>query len=275
MSGRSDEPTDTFKINTKVPNSARIWNFWLGGKDNDDVDRDAGDQVAEILPEIVPAARHDRAFLGRAIRYLADEVGIRQFLDIGTGLPIVNNTHEIAQRVAPETRIVYVDNDPLVLSYARALLNGTPEGVCDHVDADVRDVDTILRQAARTLDFARPVGLLLLGILNHLLDDAEAHATVMRLVAALAPGSYVVISHPTAELHGQRVHQALQLVTDMGGTPVTARSPQQIIGFFDGLELLDPGVVSCSHWRPEPWPPADSVLQFCGVGRVPDREAGR
>ncbi|MFI0409061.1 SAM-dependent methyltransferase [Actinomadura sp. 3N508] len=267
---RHDQPVTECQANTinfEVPHFARIWNYWLDGKDHYDVDREAGEQVAEVLPEIVPAARHDRAFLSRAIWYLADDVGVRQFLDIGIGLPTHDNTHEIAQRIAPNARIVYVDKDPLVLAHARALLKSTPEGLCDYVDSDARDVDTILREAARTLDFGEPVGLMLLDILNHLEEDTEAHATVTRLVAALAPGSHVAIAHPTAELHGERLHRAMQLVVNMGGTSVRTRTPQQITDFFDGLQLLEPGVVSCSQWRPEPWPPEPAVLQFCGVAR--------
>ncbi|WP_433227566.1 SAM-dependent methyltransferase [Actinomadura formosensis] len=262
-------PHLTAQIDTTVPQSARIWAYWLGGKDNYAIDRQAGDRVAEILPGIVDAARHDRAFLGRAVRYLAGEAGIRQFLDVGTGLPTVDNTHEVAQRIAPDARIVYVDNDPLVLSHARALLTSTPEGACDYIAADARDTGLVLSQAARTLDFDRPVALMLLGILNHLVDDGEAHAAVEQLAAPLAPGSHVVIAHPTAELHGETLHEAMRLVMDMGGTPVVARTPAQIAAFFTGLELLDPGVVSCSLWRPDPspWPDPRPVLQYCGVAR--------
>ncbi|RKS78624.1 O-methyltransferase involved in polyketide biosynthesis [Actinomadura pelletieri DSM 43383] len=273
---QADELTVTSKINSTPPNSARVWDYWLGGKDNYPADRDAGDKAAEILPEIIQAARHDRAFLSRVVRYLADDVGIRQFLDVGAGMPAaVDNTHQVAQRVAPDARVVYVDHDALVLAHARALLTGTLEGACDHIDADARDVETIVCEAARTLDLAQPVALLLLDILNYIVDDTEAQATVEGLVAALAPGSHVVIAHPTASLDGERAYQAMQVVMDMGGAPVTARTPQQIADFFDGLELLDPGVVSCSHWRTEPWPPGKPVLQYCGVARVPDREAGR
>ncbi|TYC08756.1 SAM-dependent methyltransferase [Actinomadura syzygii] len=245
-----------------------MWEHWQGGKETYAVDREAGDKVAEILPEMLQAVLHHRAFLDRAVRYLAADAGIGQFLDVGVGLPTLDNTHEIAQRVTPDARVVYIDDDALVLSHARALLPSRPEGVCEVVDADARDVHIVLREAARTLDFARPVGLLLLDVLNYIVDDAEARGTVKGLVAALAPGSHVVIAHPTAELDGDRVHQAMRAVMEMGGAPVTARTLQQIEGFFEGLELLDPGVVSCSHWRPEPWPrPRAPVLQLCGVAR--------
>jgi len=185
----SFDPTDAHPdpgLDTSVSHSARIWNYWLGGKDNYAADRAAGDKVAAMLPSIVAQARADRAFLGRVIRQLAGPAGIRQFLDIGTGLPTADNTHEVAQRVAPESRIVYVDNDPLVLAHARALLTSTPEGACDYVEGDLHDPDHILAEAARTLDLAQPVGLMLLGILHHIPDTGEAYSIVQRLTAALA-----------------------------------------------------------------------------------------
>src|SRR5262249_1312248 len=163
-------------FDTTVSHSARIWNYWLGGKDNYEVDRQAGDRVAAMLPSIVAQARADRAFLGRAIRYLVGAEGIRQFLDIGTGLPTANNTHEVAQRMAQESRIVYVDNDPMVLVHARALLTSTADGACDYIEGDLRDPDKILSEAARTLDFTKPVALMLLGILHHIPDTDEAYA---------------------------------------------------------------------------------------------------
>jgi hypothetical protein len=260
------------KLDTTVSHSARIWNYWLDGKDNFAVDRAAGDKVAAMLPSIVAQARADRAFLGRAVRYLAGEAGVRQFLDIGTGLPTADNTHEVAQRVAPESRIVYADNDPLVLSHARALLTSTPEGVCDYVDGDLRDPGTILAEAARTLDFAQPVGLMLLGILHHISDTGEAYSIVRRLVAALAPGSFVAINHSTSAIHGAAMEEAVAHWNRVGTPPMTLRSPEQIARFFDGLDLLAPGVVSCSRWRPDLSPvggqPAE-VDEFCGVGRKP------
>jgi S-adenosyl methyltransferase len=257
-------------IDSTVPHSARIWDYWLGGKDNYVVDRQAGEMVKELLPDIAVSARHDRAFLGRAVRYLAGEEGIRQFLDIGTGLPTADNTHEVAQRVAPDCRIVYVDNDPLVLVHARALLtSNTPEGVTDYVDADIRDTDGVLDAARKTLDFSQPVALMLLGILNHIVDDDEALSIVHRLLDAVPAGSYLAISHTTAEADGEAMYEATRQVTEQGGTPVIPRSAAQMAGFFDRVELLEPGVVSCSRWRPEvitdDEPPL--VAHFCGVGR--------
>jgi S-adenosyl methyltransferase len=259
-------------LDTTVSHSARIWNYWLGGKDNYAVDRAAGDKVAEMLPSIVAQARADRAFLGRAVRYLAGEAGVRQFLDIGTGLPTADNTHEVAQRVAPEARIVYADNDPLVLVHARALLTSTPEGVCDYLDGDLRHPGKILAQAAQTLDFAEPVALMLLGILHHISDTEQAYSIVRRLMAALVPGSFVVINHSTSAVHGAAMEDAVAHWNKVGTPPMTLRTPQQIARFFDGLELLPPGVVSCSRWRPDLTPlgeqPAE-VDEFCGVARKP------
>jgi O-methyltransferase involved in polyketide biosynthesis len=265
----SAEPTG---LDPSVSHSARIWNYWLGGKDNYAVDRAAGDRVAEMLPIIVVQARADRAFLGRAIRYLAGEAGIRQFLDIGTGLPTADNTHEVAQRVAPESRIVYVDNDPLVLVHARALLTSTQEGRTDYTEADLRDPDTILAQAARTLDLAKPTALLLLGVLHHIPHTAEAYSIVRQLTGALAPGSFLAINHSTSAISGAAMEDAVRHWNQVGTPTMTLRTPEQVSAFFAGLELLPPGVVSCSRWRPEVGPGGElppEVDEFCGVARVP------
>jgi O-methyltransferase involved in polyketide biosynthesis len=256
-------------IDTTVPHSARIWNYWLGGKDNYQVDRQAGEQTIAVLPEIVDIARASRAFLVRVVRYLAGEEGIRQFLDIGTGLPTVNNTHEVAQRVAPESRVVYVDNDPLVLVHARALLTSSPEGATDYIEADARDVGTILDGAAVTLDFTRPVAITMLGILPFLGDDEEAKAIVRRLLAAVPAGSYLAITHSTSEVTGDRVIEAVRQWNQVASAPYTLRSPEQIAAFFEGLELVDPGIVSCPQWRPDPSDigSAQEMDEFCGLGR--------
>src|SRR6266404_1156413 len=169
------------QIDTTVSHSARIWDYWLGGKDNYPVDREVGDRIEEMLPDIVKQARADRMFLGRVVRYLTGEAGVRQFLDIGTGLPTVDNTHEVAQRVAPECRVVYADNDPLVLVHARALLTSTPEGATDYIHADLHDPDDIIAGAARTLDFGQPIAITLLGVLWHVLDNDQAYAIISRL----------------------------------------------------------------------------------------------
>ncbi|MCO5996224.1 SAM-dependent methyltransferase [Actinoallomurus rhizosphaericola] len=257
------------EIDTTVPHSARIWNYWLGGKDNYPVDRQAGDEFTEIFPGIVDAARAVRHFLARAVRHLAEDVGIRQFLDIGTGLPTVDNTHEIAQRVAPEARIVYVDNDPLVLAHARALLTSTAEGATDYIDADVRDPDRILEAAAETLDFGRPVGLMLMGIMGHLDDRDDPHAIVRRLLDALPSGSHLVLNDGTDADPKRR--EAHQRYNRGGAVPYHLRSPEEITRFFDGLELLEPGVVPVSQWRPEhsPFGIPPRVETLGGVGRKP------
>jgi O-methyltransferase involved in polyketide biosynthesis len=262
------------KLDTTVSHSARIWNYWLGGKDHYAVDREAGDKVAAMLPSIVAQARADRAFLGRAISYLAGAEGIRQFLDIGTGLPTADNTHEVAQRIAPASRIVYADNDPLVLAHARALLTSSPQGACDYVDGDLRDPDGILGQAARTLDFTQPVALMLLGVLHHIPDTAQAYTIVRRLMAALAPGSFLTINHSTSAIHGAAMEEAVAHWNKVGTPTMTLRTPGQITRFFDGLDLLPPGVVSCSLWRPSPsGGPPEPVDEFCGVARKPPQPA--
>jgi O-methyltransferase involved in polyketide biosynthesis len=257
------------EIDTTVPHSARIWNYWLGGKDNYPVDRKAGDEFRATYPSIVDKTRACRHFLARAVRYLAGEAGIRQFLDIGTGLPTVDNTHEIAQRVAPESRIVYVDNDPLVLSHARALLTSTPEGKTTYISADLRDPDLILRQAGQTLDFRQPIALMLMGILGHIPDYDQARSIVRQLIDALPSGSYLTQYDGTNT--SQAYVEAIQRYNDSGSVPYNLRSPQQITAFFDGLELLEPGVVECPLWRPEvphlETPP--QVDEYGGVARKP------
>jgi len=269
-SGQATEPPE---IDTEVPNSARIWNYWLGGKDHYPVDRRAGDAYRAIYPEIVDVARASRQFLARAVRYLAGEAQVRQFLDIGTGLPTFNNTHDVAQRVAPDTRVVYVDNDPVVLAHARALLTST-RAVTAYFDADLRDPDMILAAAARTLDFTRPIGLMLLGILGHIDDDDEARSILRRLLGALPAGSYLTICDGTNDLSEAGV-EAQRRYNESGAMPYRLRSAQQIADFFEGTELVEPGVVSCPLWRPDPVEvrrglPAE-MDQVAGMGRKPER----
>jgi O-methyltransferase involved in polyketide biosynthesis len=274
----ADDAVARAGLDTTVSHSARIWNYWLGGKDNFAVDREAGDRVADMLPIIVTQARADRAFLGRAVRYLVGQEGIRQFLDIGTGLPTADNTHEVAQRVAPDARIVYVDNDPLVLSHARALLVSTPEGACDYIDADLRDPGKIIAAAGRTLDLTQPVALMLLGVLHHIDDTKQARDVVGQLVAALAPGSFLTINHSTSAVSGAAMEDAVAHWNRVGTPTMTLRSPEQITRFFDGLELLEPGLVPCSQWRPDIGPRPDvgagdaqpaPVDEYSGVARKP------
>ncbi|MFJ4466639.1 SAM-dependent methyltransferase [Streptomyces sp. NPDC089424] len=257
------------RINTSQPHTARIWNYWLGGKDNYEVDRAAGDQIRQLHPGIGEYARADRLFLGRAVRHLVSDLGIRQFLDVGTGLPTADNTHEVAQRIAPDARIVYVDNDPLVLAHARALLTSTPEGRTDYLDEDLRNVDAILGHAAKTLDLTQPVALILLGVVIFLRDDEDPYGVVRRLMDALPPGSHLVLSHTITSPSMPDVDEAVKFWNEHGTPKLTQRTPEAVEGFFDGLELLEPGVVSCSRWRPEAGDGAEpeEVAMFGGVAR--------
>jgi hypothetical protein len=258
------------QIDTSVAHSARVWNYFLSGKDWFPADQRTAEMLLTLMPSLADAARADRGFLVRAVRFLAGEAGIRQFLDVGTGLPTANNTHQVAQAVAPECRIVYVDNDPLVLVHARALLTSTPEGATDYLEADVREPDKILDGAAATLDFEEPVALMLLGIVNFIVDDTQAHQIVDRLVGALASGSYLAMAHPTTEVHNEKAEEVTRRWNESGGAPIRPRGRQELASFFDGLELLEPGVVSASQWRREP---ASSdpveVATLCAVGRKP------
>ncbi|MFO7251177.1 MAG: SAM-dependent methyltransferase [Actinomycetes bacterium] len=265
MSGQPGEPV----IDTTVPHSARVWNYWLGGKDNYPVDRELGDRVKEVFPGIVTLARAGRYFLARVVRFMAGEAGLRQFLDIGTGLPTADNTHEIAQRVAPEARVVYVDNDPLVLAHAEALLTSTPQGKTEYIHADLREPEVILSRAAETLDFSRPIGLTLMGILGHIEDYDEARSIVRRLVAGLPSGSYVGIYDGCAS--DDAIVQSTEVYNSSDTVPYIVRPPEQIKGFFEGLELVDPGVVYIQQWRPDAVPLGEDshVDAMGGVGRVP------
>jgi hypothetical protein len=254
------------EIDVSVPHSARIWNYWLGGNDNFPVDQEAGDQYAETFPGIFDMARASREFIGRVVTYLAAERGIRQFLDIGTGLPTENNTHQVAQRAAPDARIVYVDNDPLVLAHARALLTSRPEGATDYIDADLHEPEHILTQAGRLLDFTQPTALMLMGILGHISDYDEIVSIVQRLLRPLAPGSHLAVYDGTAT--DPDLLKAQEGYDDTGAVPYRLRSPEQVRGLFGGLDLVDPGVVPIARWRPDPSPiePTD-VNAYGGVGR--------
>ncbi|WP_214410639.1 SAM-dependent methyltransferase [Sphaerisporangium fuscum] len=258
------------RIDSSVPHSARIWNYLLGGKDNYPVDREAGDRIGQVFPGMVDIARHSRHMLARTVRFLTGEAGIRQFLDIGTGLPTVDNTHEVAQRVAPESRIVYVDNDPLVLAHAHALLTSTPEGVTAYVEADVRDPELILRAAARTLDLTRPTALMLMGILGLVADHDEARSIVRRLMRALPSGSYRAL-YDGSDTDPAYVEALRRHNSGAGVVPYTPRSPELIAGYFEGMTLLDPGVVPVTRWRPEPGPWAAPAEIAChgGLARKP------
>jgi hypothetical protein len=256
-------------VDATVAHNARVWDYWLGGKDNFEVDRQVGERVREMVPIIGDVARADRQFLSRAVRFLSGEAGITQFLDIGTGLPTADNTHEVAQAITPESRVVYVDNDPKVLVHARALLTSTPEGATDYAETDVHDPGAVLANAARTLDFTRPVAVMMLGILNFVADTDEATAIVRRLMDAVPSGSYLALTHPTLELGGEANVDAMAFWNKNATPPIRARTGVEIAAFFDGLELLEPGLVSCALWRPEPGAAPASVPQYGAVGRKP------
>jgi hypothetical protein len=254
------------KLDTGVAHIARVYDYCLGGKDNFAADRVAAEEFVKVMPGILPAVREARAFLVRVVRFLAVEAGMRQFLDIGTGLPTANNTHETAQRAAAESRVVYVDNDPLVLAHARALLASTPQGETAYLDADLRDPDTILDQAAGTLDFTKPVAVMLVGVLHCVSDDGDPWGIVKRIMEAVPSGSYLVVGHPASDVQVAEAAQATAGLNTRLVEPVTFRPRDQVARFLDGLELLEPGVVSYSQWRPDTQA-AQPVAAWCGVAR--------
>ncbi len=248
----SHTPTSgSARLNTGVAHNARVWNYWIGGKDNYEVDQQVGDQVASIIPVIRDIARADRDFLGRAVTYLTRERGVRQFLDIGTGLPTADNTHEIAQRIAPDARIVYVDNDPIVLVHARTLLTGTPEGATDYIDADVHDPGAIVERASATLDFSRPVAVMLLGILNFVLDTEKAREIVRRIMAEVPSGSFLALTHPTfdPEVGGELQVPAMEF----WNANATPRSPP-------AARRTSPRSSTDWSWSSPVWSPAPSGM---------------
>jgi S-adenosyl methyltransferase len=238
-------------FDTSVPHIARVYDYWLGGKDNFAADRELGQQTLEAYPNLVFSVRANRAFLARTVRFLAGEPGIRQFLDIGTGIPTANNTHEVAQQIAPEARIVYVDNDPIVLSHARALLKSSPQGACAYLDADLRDPDKILAAAAATLDFSQPVAIMLIAVVHFIGDDAQASEIISRLTAAVVPGSYLVISHVGGDIDAAQQSEMVRRLNQSVAEKATMRDRAGVARLFDGLELLPPGVVRVSAWRPD------------------------
>lgn len=237
-------------FDTSVAHHARIYDYLLGGKDNYAADREAGDALIEAYPTMVDLARANRAFLGRAVRFLAAEAGIRQFLDIGTGIPAAGNTHQVAQEAAPDSRVVYVDYDPVVLSHARALLTSGPQGATDYIDADARDVGTVLEKAARTLDFSRPVAVIIVMILHAISDSDDPHGIVARIMDAVPEGSYLAISHPASDIEPEKVTDLTARVNELSYQQYTGRSHAQVMRFFEGLELVEPGLVQVQQWRP-------------------------
>jgi SAM-dependent methyltransferase len=260
------------EINTNVPQSARVYDYWLGGKDHFPADRALGDAIAAALPTIRTQVRAQRAFLGRAVRYLTRDAGVRQFLDIGTGIPSAGNVHDVAQEIAPESRVLYVDNDPIVLAHARALMSGTPQGSVAFIQADLREPEAILGDpaVAGTLDLAEPVGLVLIGVMHHLRDDDDPRRIVATLVDALAPGSYLVLSQTTPDFDPDTMG-ALAAASEQGGIPNVPRSLADTEPFFAGLELVEPGLVPMGDWRPDPGAEREpgAVHAYGGVARKP------
>ena len=256
-------------LDTSIAHQARIYDYWLGGKDNFAVDREAGDRALELHPNIIQGVRANRAFLVRAVTHLAGQVGIRQFLDVGTGLPSANNTHEVAQRIAPDSRIVYVDNDPVVLLHARTLLTSKPGGACAYLDADARVPETILTGAARVLDLSQPVALMMLGVLQLIPDEEQPYRIVATLMDALPPGSYLTICHPAGDMN-PGVKRAAALLDSLSAEKRAMRSRDEVLRFFDGLEMVEPGLVPVAKWRPEsPMAAAAPASRWAGVGRKP------
>jgi hypothetical protein len=268
-SGATAESLGAPTFDTSVAHVARVYNYWLGGKDNFAADRAAAEQAMAAFPDIVLSARANRAFLRRAVSYLVS-AGVRQFLDIGTGIPTANNTHEVAQRLATECHIVYVDNDPVVLAHARALLSSTPEGATDYIDADLRDPEKILAGAAATLDFSQPVAIMLMAILQHLSDSDDPYAVVAKLVAAVPPGSYLALSHPAKDIHAAEMAEMAKRLNQTMAEKVTFRARPEVAPFFAGLELVDPGMTNVPDWRPESDEEASSpAALWGGVARKP------
>ena len=255
-----------------MPHVARVYDYWLSGKDNFTADRVVAEETIAAFPGIRLSAQANRAFLRRTVRYLAEEEGIRQFLDIGTGLPAADNTHEVSQAVAPDSRVVYVDNDPLVLAHARALLTSGPQGTTAYLDADLRDTDTILEQATATLDFTRPVAVMLLAILHYIPDLAEARQIVAKLLGAVPSGSFLVISHAGTDLLPDDVlafEKSLNAHLAAREHHV-ARRHDAVLGLLDGLALVDPGLVRVSEWRPgTPEEAATPTILWGAVARKP------
>jgi S-adenosyl methyltransferase len=244
--GRSDQPS----FDTSVAHQARIYDYWLGGKDNYAADRKAAEAAIAAYPGVATGARANRQFLARVVRHLAGEAGIRQFLDIGTGIPTANNTHEVAQSEAPDSRVVYVDYDPIVLVHARALLASRHEGLIDYLDADLRDPETILDRASQTLDFSRPVAIMLIAILHAIGDGDDPYQIVARLVDAVPAGSYLAISHVASDIDAEKIAEATARLNQQSHQHFTLRDHAGVMRFFDGLELLEPGVVRVEEWRP-------------------------
>ena len=256
-------------FDTAVPSPARMWNYWVGGKDHFAADREAADKIMAAMPSLPAIARSVRHFLIDIVQSLTADYGIRQFLDIGTGLPTADNTHDVAQRAAPESRIVYADYDPVVLAHARALLTSSPEGDTDYIEADLRETDTILSAAARTLDFSKPVAILLLAVLHFIPDEDDPYAIVRRLMDAVPSGSFLVIVHAPSDRSPQEMAEQTRRYNESGAEFMRPRSQEEILRFFTGLELIGPGIAPLSEWLPEGQAGPASGEAVAGVGRKP------
>jgi S-adenosyl methyltransferase len=265
-SGRTENGGNS-RIDTSVAHSARVHDYWLGGKDNFAADRAAGDAVMAAYPGIVQSVRANRAFLARAVRYLAAEGGITQFLDIGTGIPAANNTHEVAQAVTPDARVAYVDYDPVVLQHARVLLTSAVPGTVDYIDADLREPGKILRAAAKSLDFTRPVAIMLIAVMHLIVDDDDPYGILGQLKAAMAPGSYLVLSQVAADIETEQVAEARRRYNSLARETQRHRTREEVTRFFDGLELIEPGVVPVQGWRPSDLEAKAKSTMWCGVAR--------
>jgi S-adenosyl methyltransferase len=263
-------PGPNLAIDTSVAHPARVYDYWLGGKDNFAADREAAERVLAVSPGLRWRIQANRRFLARAVRYLAGDAGIRQFLDIGTGIPSANNTHQVAQEVTPGARIVYVDNDPIVLSHAQALLTSGPEGATQYVDGDVRKPGPIIESAAETLDFSQPVALMLIGVLHLIQDSEDPWGLVAWLMAQLPSGSYLAISHPAIDIAPGQA-EAQRRYNERVSTPQTLRDRGQVARFFEGLELVEPGLVYVHTWRPGEFDtaPPDATSAWGAVARKP------
>jgi trans-aconitate methyltransferase len=267
--GTPADPAPEVDLDTTVPHIARIYDYWLGGKDNFEADRIAGQRAMDANPALYQGVHGNRAFLARSLRFLAGEAGIRQFLDIGTGIPTANNTHEVAQSVAPQSRVVYVDNDPVVLAHARALLTST-SAPTSYVDADARDTGKILAAAAETLDLSQPVGLMMIAVLHCIPDDSDPYGLVGALVAALPSGSYLAISHPASDINTDVVPETMARLNAMMPDKLTFRSRDEVARFFTGLDLVEPGLVRIPEWRPDSdFDRANPAEVWGGVARKP------
>jgi hypothetical protein len=256
-------------FDTSVAHQARMYDYVLGGKDNYAADRTAVEAGLKAWPDMAFAMRANRAFLGRVVRYLAGEAGIRQFLDIGTGIPTAGNTHQVAQAIAPESLVVYADYDPVVLAHARALLTSHEAGATEYIDADLRDTDTILDQAAQLLDFTKPVAVTLLAIVHVIPDSDDPHAIVAKVMDAVPPGSYLAISHAGADLFDEETNDSFRgVINQMMRQRYTPRSREQVARLFAGMDLVEPGLVPVEDWRPKPGTvDAGTSAIYGGVGR--------